>query len=147
MAADAADIAELVSVYAAEGLLLPRSAEDIEEAIEDYVVVVDKHDRVRGCAALHSYSPSVAEVASVAVERASHGSGLGGLVVQAVEAMARQRGHREVFAVTRAERFFDSLGYGAADLSWYPEKRLRYDALRERGVQVEPKPCMRKVLS
>lgn len=147
MAADAADIAELVSAYAAEGLLLPRSAEDIEEAIEDYVVVVDTHDRVRGCAALHSYSPSIAEVASVAVERSSHGSGLGGLVVRAVEAMARQRGHREVFAVSRAERFFDSLGYGAADLAWYPEKRLRYDVLREQGVPVEPKPCMRKVIA
>lgn len=147
MAADAADIAELVSAYAAEGLLLPRSAEDIEEAIEDYVVVVDTHDRVRGCAALHSYSPSIAEVASVAVERSSHGSGLGGLVVRAVEAMARQRGHREVFAVTRAEQFFDSLGYGAADLAWYPEKRLRYDVLRAQGVPVEPKPCMRKVIA
>lgn len=147
MTADAADIAELVGMYAAEGLLLPRSAEDIEEAIDDYVVVVDGHDRVRGCAALQSYSPSIAEVASVAVERSSHGSGLGGLVVRAVEAMARQRGHREVFAVTRAERFFDSLGYSAADLAWYPEKRVRYEALREQGVQVDPKPCMRKVLS
>jgi amino-acid N-acetyltransferase len=147
MTADAADIAELVSAYATEGLLLPRTTEEIEEAIEDYVVVVDSHDRVRGCAALHSYSPSIAEVASVAVERSAHGSGLGGLVVRAVEAVARQRGHREVFAVTRAERFFDSLGYAAADLACYPEKRARYEALRERGVRVEPKACVRKVLA
>jgi len=147
MTADAADIAELVRTYAGEGLLLPRTAEEIEEAIEDYVVVVDAHDRVRGCAALHSYSPSIAEVAAVAVDRASHGSGLGGLVVRGVEAIARRRGHREVFAVTRAEGFFDSLGYDAADLTSYPEKRARYEALRQRGVHVEPKACMRKVLS
>jgi amino-acid N-acetyltransferase len=147
MTADAADIAELVSAYAAEGLLLPRTADEIEEAIEDYVVVVDRHDRVRGCAALHSYSPSIAEVASVAVERSARGSGLGGLVVRGVEAVARRRGHREIFALTLAERFFDSLGYAAADLAWYPEKRARYEALRERGVRVEPKACVRKVLS
>lgn len=146
MPADAGDIALLVGTFAEEGLLLPRTTEEIEAAIDDFVVVVDRHERVCGCAALHSYSPSLAEVASVAVAREAHGAGLGGLVVRAVEAVARRRGHREVFAVTLADGFFDSLGYDTADLTWYPEKLARYEQLADRGVRVVEKNCVRKLL-
>lgn len=145
-AADAADIALLVSIFAAQGLMLSRTSDEIEATIDDYLVVVDAHERLRGCAALHSYSPSLAEVASVAVDRSSHRSGLGALVVRGVEAMARRRGHREVFAVTLASGFFDSLGYEDADLERYPEKLARYEQLAENGVQVTPKACVRKTL-
>lgn len=120
--------------------------DEIEAAIEDYVVVVDTHERVRGCAALLSYSPSLAEVASVAVDRDAQGRGLGGLLVLGVESIARQRGHREVFAVTLAREFFGSLGYGEADLASYPEKLARYEELSNRGVPVIPKQCVRKLL-
>ena len=145
-AGDAADISQLVGGFAMEGLLLPRSVEEIEAAIEDYVVVVDTHERVRGCAALLSYSPSLAEVASVAVDRTAQGQGLGGLLVLGVEAIARRRGHREVFALTLAREFFASLGYVEADLASYPEKIARYEQLADRGVQVIPKDCVRKLL-
>lgn len=147
VAADAADIAQLVRVHAAAGLLLPRSEEEIHAAIDDYVVVVDAHGRVQGCAALHSYSPSLAEVASVVVDPASQRLGLGGLAVRGVEAMARRRGHGQVFALTLADRFFESLGYEPADVAQYPEKLARYDTLAAQGVTVLAKPCVRKLLA
>ena len=130
------------AVDLARALLAP-----VEERERRMVLVVDLSGSQRFGTSDTLKVELAAEVASVAVERASHGSGLGGLVVRAVEAMARQRGHREVFAVTRAEPFFESLGYGAAELARYPEKRARYDALREQGIHVDPKPCMRKVLA
>lgn len=144
---DTADIHQLVQPFVAEGLLLPREASDIEAQVSNYVVVVDNHDRVRACAALCEYSPSLAEISSVAVSRDAQGLGLGTLAVRGVEGMARDRGVSEVFALTLADGFFESLGYARATLESYPEKVARYERLAERGVDVRPKHCFRKVLA
>lgn len=147
MPGDAADIALLVGAFVDEGLLLPRSVEEIQHAIGDYVVAVDGHDRILACAALVEYSPSLAEVGSVAVAREAQGHGLGSLVVRSIEEMARRREVPEVFAMSHAVRFFEGLGYSRASVSEFPEKLARYDALMERGVSISPKPCFRKVLA
>ncbi len=145
--ADSADIHYLTQLFVAEGLLLPRTVEEIEANVTDYVVVVDSHDRVRACAALSEYSPSLAEVTSVAVAPDAQGLGLGTLAVRGAEAMARDRGVGEVFALSLASAFFESLGYQAAALTDYPEKLARYESLSARGVQIKAKPCFRKRLA
>ena len=76
-AADVAGIVALVDAWAAEGLLLPRSAADVTGALDDYVVAVDGRGAVLACAALREYSPSLAELVSVAVSRRAQGLGLG----------------------------------------------------------------------
>lgn len=143
---DAAEIYELLSSYTGDGVLLPRTEAQVEASIGNYVVVVDVHGRVKACAALVEYSPSLAEVGSVAVDRGAQGKGLGSLVVQSVEAMARRRGVRTLFAVSSAERFFESLGYAPSVLSRFPEKLASYEALAARGVTVAPKACFQKAL-
>src|SRR5678815_3226922 len=77
-------ILELVSAYAAEGLMLPRTREQVAMNIDNYVVAASA-GRVVACAALEEYSPSLAEVSSVAVARSEHGKGLGTDVVLGVE--------------------------------------------------------------
>ena len=104
-AGDVAAIHSLVRRYAAKGALLPRTRRDIRATIGDYVVVVDVHRRVVGCAALSVYSASLAEVSSVAVARSAQGKGLGTMAVRGTEALARDRGIIELFAMTTARRF------------------------------------------
>ncbi len=58
---DAPRIYELISQYSDDGTLLPRTQQDIFENVRDFVVVEDK-GRVVGCAALHFYGLSLAEV-------------------------------------------------------------------------------------
>jgi amino-acid N-acetyltransferase len=128
-AVDVPGIAALVDEWAAEALLLPRSAAEIARAVDDYVVATDARGRVLACAALREYSPSLAELTSVAVSRAAHGRGLGRLVVGAVEALATVRGHATMFAHTLQPEFFAALGYEAADRAQYPEKRARAHTL------------------
>ncbi|MFN8572238.1 MAG: GNAT family N-acetyltransferase [Gemmatimonadaceae bacterium] len=140
---DVADIHALLSSYSG-GELLPRSLDDVALHIDDFVVVVDHHGRVVACASLQEYSPSVGEVAAVAVSPTSQGHGLGTLAVRGVEAVARRRGIDELFAVSRAAGFFESLGYRRAALTRYPEKLARYAELRRRGVATARKPCFRK---
>ena len=122
---DVDGIAALVQEWAAESLLLPRSAGEIVRAIDDFVVATDGRGRVLACAALREYSPSLAELTSVAVSRAAHGRGLGRLVVCAVETLARMRGHDAMFAHTLQPAFFAALGYEPAERAWFPEKRAR----------------------
>ena len=146
-AGDVAAIHALVRRYASQGALLPRTRRDIQAAIGDYVVVVDANRRVLACAALSGYSNSLAEVSSVAVARSAQGKGFGSMAVRATEALARDRGVIELFAMTTAEPFFESLGYERSSVEQYPEKLARYEMLRAAGVNVVERSCYRKLLT
>jgi amino-acid N-acetyltransferase len=125
---DGADIAALIAEYAAEALMLRRTPEMVELAIDDYVVATDGRDRIVGCGALKEYSPSVAEVAAIAVSRDVHGCGVGRAIVAAVERLAAKRDIYDVFALTLQPAFFSAVGYHRVDRARYPEK-IRRDCL------------------
>ena len=143
--ADVEQIWELISCYVAEGLMLPRTVEQVTMAIDNYVVAT-QGSRVVACAALDEYSPSLAEVASVAVAKSEHGRGLGTEVVLGVERLARARNIIELFALSLSDRFFLSLDYEATSVSRYPEKLARYGKLTSAGVDIVPKRCFKKML-
>src|SRR3982751_2064724 len=144
--ADVGQILELVSRYAAEGLMLPRTFDQIAARVDSYVVSADSSGCVVACAALEEYSPSLAEVASVAVSPSHQGRGLGSQVVLGVERLARARAIDEVFALSLTDTFFLSLSYKPTTISRYPEKLARYDALVKAGVEIVPKRCFHKQL-
>jgi N-acetylglutamate synthase-like GNAT family acetyltransferase len=141
--ADVEQIYDLVKGYVAEGLMLPRSPEQIALNIESYVVAA-KAGRVVACAALEEYSPSLAEVSCVAVARDEHGNGLGTQVVLGVERLARARDIDEIFALSLTDNFFLSLEYAPTAIARYPEKLSRYENLATAGVEVVPKRCFQK---
>ena len=123
--AEAHAIADLNNRFADAALMLPRTAETVAMAIDDYVVAVTSHGHVVGCGALKEYSPSLAEVAAIAVATEVHSRGLGRQIVDAVESLARKRGILNVFALTLQPGFFEALGYERANLKEYPEKVRR----------------------
>lgn len=125
---DAHAIAELIGEFASEALMLRRTPEMVELAIHDYVVGVTPHGKVVACGALKEYSPSLAEVAAIAVARSAHGNGLGKAIVNAVEVLALKRGIYDVFALTLQPEFFSAIGYHRVDRARYPEK-IRRDCL------------------
>ena len=127
-AADAPAVARLIEVFAADAIMLSRTPPMVELSIADYVVGVDSAGEVLACGALKEYSPSVAEVAAVAVSPALHGRGVGKAIVAAVEALAVKRSIHEVFALTLQPAFFAAVGYQRVDRARYPEK-IRRDCL------------------
>ncbi|HVS61390.1 MAG TPA: GNAT family N-acetyltransferase, partial [Gemmatimonadaceae bacterium] len=138
---DAPQILELVAQYAAQGLMLPRTLDQIAARIDNYVVATDRSGRVIACAALEEYSPSLAEVSSVAVAPPHHGKGLGSQVVLGIERLARARDIEELFALSLTDNFFLSLSYNPTTISRYPEKLARYETLTKSGVEIVPKRC------
>jgi N-acetylglutamate synthase-like GNAT family acetyltransferase len=125
---DAEAISRLIAVFAAEALMLKRTPEMVALTIDDYVVAVTPRGEIVACGALKEYSPSVAEVAAIAVSRDVHGCGVGKAIVNAVEALALKRGVYDVFALTLQPAFFSAIGYERVDRARYPEK-IRRDCL------------------
>jgi amino-acid N-acetyltransferase len=123
--ADIYHIAALINGYAAERVMLPKTADAISMAIDDFIVATDRHGRLLGCAALREYAPSLAEVASVAVARSAHGLGIGRQLVERVEALGAARGITEVFALTTTTGFFEAMDYAVVERARFPEKICR----------------------
>lgn len=121
-------IARLNNFFAEQHIMLRRTPEMIALAIDDYVVGVDARGRVVACGALKEYSPSLAEVAAIAIAPEVQGAGLGRRIVAEVEELARKRGILEVFALTLESKFFEALGYARVDRARYPEK-IRRDCI------------------
>jgi N-acetylglutamate synthase-like GNAT family acetyltransferase len=94
--------------------------------------VAEDDGRVVGCVHLDEYSPSIAELRSLAVEPAKHGRGIGRALVSATETLARRRGHACLFAVSNDEEFFNKFGYAVRHI---PElDRERSEVSRYKGV-------------
>ena len=128
---DAATIAELIGQHVASGALLPRTPEFVAERSGDFLVATIG-GRVVGCAHLDEYSPSLAELRSLAVDRAHQGRGVGAALVAAVERLARSREYATLFAVSNNEAFFRSRGYAPREI---PElDRERSEVSRFKGV-------------
>ena len=125
---DVENIVRLVGLFADQALMLRRTPEMVELQIDDYVVGVDGRGNVVACGALKEYSPSVAEIAAIAVSPDAHGRGVGKAIVNAVEELAIKRGTFDVFALTLQPDFFAAIGYQRVDRARYPEK-IRRDCI------------------
>ncbi len=142
---DVGGIVGLVNGFAAQRVMLFRTPDSVLASLDDFVVAVDAHGSVVGCGALKHYSPTLAEVASVAVSGASHGRGLGRRIVAALERLARLRGVEELFALTLSPGFFDAVGYAVTDRARYPEK-IRRDCLGCARRHACDEVCMARIL-
>jgi len=118
---DAPAIHSLVAHYAAQGLLLPRAAEEIRTNIGHFIVQ-EENRQVVGCLSLESYSVDLAEIRSIAVDPENRGQGLGARLIASALAEARRRGIARVFAVTHAPKFFERQGFAAGARQSLAEK-------------------------
>jgi amino-acid N-acetyltransferase len=119
--ADAPAISAVIQQHVASGLLLPRTPEFIAERATDFLVAVEG-DRVVGCVHLSEYSPSLAEVRSLAADAAHDATDVRERLLDAAEQLAARRGYPTLFAVTNDEAFFRGRGYAPGAVpELYPE--------------------------
>jgi amino-acid N-acetyltransferase len=110
---DAPAIHSLVADYAAQGLLLPRAAEEIRANIGHFIVQ-EENCQVISCLSLESYGTDLAEIRSIAVDPENRARGLGARLIASALNEARRRGIARVFAVTHVPKFFERQGFAAA---------------------------------
>src|SRR5271165_1270802 len=86
---DIAPILDLINGYAAKGVMLARTEFEMSEAIRDFTVVT-LNGELLGCGALHFYSPTTAEIRSLAVHERAKTKGVGRKLIEALAAEAEQ---------------------------------------------------------
>ncbi|HXY16123.1 MAG TPA: N-acetyltransferase [Terriglobales bacterium] len=118
---DAHHVHDLISIYSADGTLLPRSLAEICENVRDFVVLEDS-SRILGCGALHLYGPHLAEIRSITVAPWAQGKGGGQLLVKALLAEARRHRVGCICLFTRKPEFFARLGFVLASREDLPDK-------------------------
>src|ERR1700691_4705872 len=111
----------LINTYAAKGVMLPRTEFEISENIRDFTVVY-AGSQLLGCGALHFYTPTSAEIRSLAVAPEAKGQGVGVLLTKALEKEAVNNDLHTIFAFTYVDKFFRKLGYQEADRGLLPLK-------------------------
>jgi amino-acid N-acetyltransferase len=121
-------ILELINGYAATGIMLQRTEFEMSEAIRDFTVVMQGASLL-GCGALHFYSPTVAEIRSLAVAEAAKTRGVGRKLVSALIAEAQTFELDAVFAFTYVEHFFEKVGFQVVERGSLPLKAWK-DCLR-----------------
>jgi amino-acid N-acetyltransferase len=125
---DIPELLRLVNGYASQGIMLPRTEFEIAENLRDFIVI-QAGEKLAGCAALHFYTASTAEVRSLAVGPEFKGRGAGRMVIQSLEAEAQAFGLQSVFAFTYIPEFFRKLGYSELERGELPLKAWK-DCLR-----------------
>jgi N-acetylglutamate synthase-like GNAT family acetyltransferase len=119
-ARDVHRILEVIGSYVAAHVLLPRTREEILEAIDSWWVG-DLNGEVVGCAALRDFGGGLGELRSLSVVKEAHGRGLGESLVHAVVRDARKRGITRLFAITRNPGYFARHGFVELDMGDVPD--------------------------
>jgi len=98
------------------------------ENIRDFTVACE-NGRIVGCGALHFYTPYSGEIRSLAVEPGLKTHGIGRMLMESLEAEAREHDLVSIFAFTYVDGFFRKLGFTEVDRGELPLKAWK-DCLR-----------------
>lgn len=132
---DLPDILRLMEPLMQNGILIRRSAEQIQEKKTDYHVL-EIDGSVRACGALHDWGEDKGEIAAVATDQKYTDRGLGRQIVGYLIEKAKKAKMRHVFVLTtQTQDWFESLGFKEASVESLPEKRRKlYDQSRKSKV-------------
>jgi amino-acid N-acetyltransferase len=118
---DAEAIVGLLQPYVPLGIVLPRTAEEIRQRHNDFLVALDG-DRIVGTVALRDFGVGLQEIRSLVVDVAHAGHGLGSQLVGAAVQAAVENGAERVFALTLRPHLFARLGFRQVDMDLFPQK-------------------------
>ena len=118
---DAAVIYSLISFYAEREKMLFRSMADIYENLQAFTVA-EVDGKVVGCCALQIAWSDLAEIKSLAVNKANSGRGVGKMLVSAALEQAERLALPRIFALTLEPDFFEKLGFEVIEKETLPMK-------------------------
>jgi amino-acid N-acetyltransferase len=123
-----ADIPEVLSLMQPsidEEILVPRTEEQLEELMPDYVVH-EVDGTLHGCGALHMVGAGQAEIAGIAVDEMYVNQGVGKRIVSYLLEKAAGLKLKKVFLLTtQSADWFSQIGFVKADVDDLPKERQR----------------------
>lgn len=119
--ADVEAVQKLINSFADRGEMLPRSLNELYENVRD-LFVAEADGELIGCCALHVNWGDLAEIKCLAVREGHRGKGLGGNLVRACLADARELALSRVFLLTYIPDYFARFGFRRVDKAQLPQK-------------------------
>ncbi len=122
---DISPVISLMRPFIEQGILLPRSKEQLENTYNDYIIY-EIDGAVRACAALHIYDRKQAEIAGVAVDETCAHIGIGPKMIEYLISKAKTINLESVFILTtQTADWFESLGFKKDTIDSIPESRIK----------------------
>ncbi len=113
----------LMNTKADEGLVLPRSYNQLYSHLRDFFVVANEDDNeILACCALAICWENLAEVRSLVVASELRGQGMGRKLIDACLSDALTLGIYRVFALTNTQSFFLKMGFTEVSKDSLPQK-------------------------
>jgi len=109
--ADVSRIVELMSPLVERRILLGKDLVELYGAVPEFLVAVDAEDRILGYGALHVMWEQLGEVRTLGVSDDVLGTGVGHVLLEALEARARDLGLTQLFCLTFEVDFFARHGF------------------------------------
>ena len=118
---DLLPIYELLTEPARQGLILPRSKQNVKDNLHTFQVAEIDH-RVIGCVSLRDFGNGLFEIRSLVVADQYGGRGLGSTLAREAIQKAANQGAVTVFALTYRPHLFERLGFSIVPKSHFPQK-------------------------
>jgi amino-acid N-acetyltransferase len=119
----------LVADQVREGVILPRSDDEVATNIRSYILAKEG-DRIVGYGALHIHSPRLAEIRSLIVDPEFRGRSVGKGIVEEALKEAEALGVGEVLVLTYLPEFFQKLGFREIAKESIPEHKIWADCIK-----------------
>ncbi len=104
-------IVELLKANRHDPSMFVRSIKDVSKNIGDFIVARDSDGQMVGCAALHRYTSSEAEILSVAILPKRQGRGIGNMLTEKCIEMAKKQNVDHLWLATVKPAYFSRFGF------------------------------------
>ena len=143
---DIAQMQKLVEPYVKDGIILPRSDDEVATNIRSYTIAVLDH-KIVGYVALHIHSIRLAEIRSLVVDKSMQGQGIGKELVKMAIKEGERLAVKEVLALTYNKEFFEKLGFDEIPKEQIPEHKIWQDCIKCKHFPICNEVAMMKTIS
>ncbi|WP_231852965.1 N-acetyltransferase [Nitratiruptor sp. SB155-2] len=120
---------DLVAPYVKEGIILPRSDDEIATNIRSYIIA-QYENQIVGYVALHIHSKTLAEIRSLVVAQEYQGKGIGKTLVEKAIQEGESLRVRKILALTYNKEFFQKKGFYEINKEDVPEHKIWQDCIK-----------------
>ncbi len=121
---EAKKIKKIIDIFVKQGLMLPRSLDNIFSNIRDFTVTIIDN-QIIGVGALSIFTENFAEIRSIGVLDKYRNNGVGNILVKSCIAEAKECNISNVFTLTYIPDYFKKLGFKTIPKERLPHKIWR----------------------
>ena len=119
----------IVAKEVEEGIILPRSDDEVATNIRSYIVAKDG-EKIVGYVALHIHSMRLGEIRSLIVAEGYRHHRIGSRLVELAVEEGRELGLKEILSLTYMGTFFERLGFVEIPKETIPEQKIWTDCIK-----------------